>query len=367
MKKRSVAFVAAATVLFGLLSATPALATYTVPEIRFPNGAVVFYAPFAGPAEVEIDFNDFDDAGTNDPATTIEVRLRLKDAAGSIASQNYSVNPGAEQSPKTVSFSWPTLTPNAKTLYEVAVYRGGTQLRERTFTLHPYLTRITSISPDPFYPTIPDGFRDTTRISYHLAANATNIQILITNSDDQLVRQHTQFANRVAGNYNFTWSGRDDGGQVLPEGNYRVRVRATAPNGLTGTSNPVTVELDRFFTSTRTRTQNGDDFHHRGTTSVLRAGGTCSVARLTTPHDVRVNCTDARVRVFWRWTLNEPMAAIQSQTFTLVRVSGFTCGATFGRTGTTSGSDTFIRVGALGQRRCRVDKARVTYTFQDES
>ena len=47
----------------------------------------------------------------------------------------------------------------------------------------------------------------------------------------------------------------------------------------------------------------------------------------------------------------------------LIRVSGYTCGATMGH----SGSDSFLQVGAIGQRRCRVDKARITYTYIKES
>src|SRR5262245_29755202 len=344
MRKRTIPLALGITVVIGLLTAAPAMATYSVPEIRFPNGAVIFFAPFDGPAEVTIDFNDFIEPGTNDPAATIQVRLRVKDAASTIHSQSYSVNPASEQSPKTVNFSWPALTPNATTLYEVAVYRGSTQLRERTFTLHPYLTKITSVAPDPFYPTITDGFRDTTKVSYHLAANSTNIQILISNSNGDPVRQVDQFASRVAGNYSYTWNGRDDGGQVLPEGNYRVRVRATPPNGITGTSNPVTVSLDRYFPATGSKVQEGSAFHHRDPTVVLRAGGSCSVATLTTPKDVRINCNRARVRVYWRWTLNEMDAAIQTQTFNLVAVPGYTCGATTGRTG----NDSWIQVGTVG-------------------
>ena len=47
MGKRSVAAVAVFTVLIGLLTATPALATYSA-SIRFPNGATTFFSPFPG-------------------------------------------------------------------------------------------------------------------------------------------------------------------------------------------------------------------------------------------------------------------------------------------------------------------------------
>jgi hypothetical protein len=225
--------------------------------------------------------------------------------------------------------------------------------------------KITSISPDPFYPTIDDGFRDTTTIRWDLVANSNPVELIIENSNGAEVRRRT-WANRVAGSYSFIWNGENGSGQVQPEGEYTVIVEAT-DSGQVFRTTQSTVVLDRYFTAKRSRSQNGDAFHHRDTTTVLQSGGTCSVRRLTTPHDVRIICADARVRVYWRWTLNEPDATIQSQTFTLVAVPGYTCGASFGRTGNDSGSDTWIQVGALGQRRCRVDKARVTYTFTDQS
>jgi flagellar hook capping protein FlgD len=364
MKKRTPALVVAGALTIGLLTAAPAQASFLVSEISF-GGPVTFYSPYDGPASIRFTFNDATPAQAGqDAQTTFQFRLRLKDAPTSIHTQNVTINPAVDTSPKTFSFSWPALHTSTQKQYEVAVYQGSTLKKERTFTLKPYLVKITSIAPDPFYPTIDDGFKDTTRIEWHLAANSNPVELIIKNGGSEV--RHVTWANRVAGNYGYTWNGENGSGQVQPEGNYTVIVKAIDSGQVPGQSQ-ATVTLDRFFTSTRTKTQNGDAFHHRDPTTVLQGGGTCNVRRLTTPHDVRIICRDARVRVFWRWTLTEPDAAIQSQTFTLIAVSGYTCGASFGRTGDTTGSDTWIQVGALGQRRCRVDKARVTYSFTDES
>jgi hypothetical protein len=362
MKKRTPALVVVGALAIGLLSAAPAQASFLVSEISFPHNAVTFYSGFTGPASIRFTFDDT--APYSDPTTTFQLRLR-EQGGSTIHTQNVTINPQTTDSPHTVSFSWPALHTNVQKKYEVAVYQGQTQKRARAFTLKPYLVKITSIAPSPFYPTIDDGFKDTTRIEWHLAANSNPVELIIKNGSGNEVR-HVTWLNRVAGNYGFTWNGENGSGQVQPEGNYTVIVQATDSGQVFGKSQQI-VELDRFFTSTRTKTQNGDAFHHRGTTTVLRGGGSCSVRRLTTPHDVRIICLDAKVRVFWRWTLNEPDAAIQSQAFTLIAVPGYTCGASFGRTGNDSGSDTWIQVGALGQRRCRVDKARITYSFTDES
>ena len=370
MTKRSVAAVAVFTVLIGLLTATPALATYNA-SIAFPEDAVRFFSPFSGPASITINFDD-EGAGL-DPPATFSLRLRYKDGA-TIHSQPVSIDPNPDQTPRTVQFSWPALNVTSTTKYEVAVHRAnGTQLRERTFTLEPWLVKITSITPDPFFPTINDGFKDTTDITYQLLANSNPIIVRIFEADTgggccgNVVREVTQFVNRVAGTYHFIWNGRDDGGVVLPEGDYWVRITATAYTGIDGTSEPIHVALDRYYRVTKTASKNGIAYHHRGPTTILRSGGSCALDRLTDSSDVRIRCRNARVRVYWRWNLpSDPTiteAEITQASFTLIRVPGYTCGATMGHVG----NDSFLQVGAIGQRRCRVDKARITYTYIKES
>jgi hypothetical protein len=362
MAKRSIPLVLAGALVIGLLTAGPALASYSASGLVFPHGAVTFYSGFTGPATIEISFNDFTNAQAGqDLATDIQFRLRLKDATTSIHTQTVHINPGTQTSPQTYQFTWPALTTSTQKQYEVAVYRGTTQLRERTFTLKPYLVKITSISPNPFYPTIDDGFRDTLSITYDLVATSNPVELIIKNSNGDEVRRFT-FLNQIGKTYTKTWNGENASGQVQPEGIYTVLVQAT-DSGQVFDQSQSSVVLDRFFTSTRSKVQQGSNYHHRDPTTVLKAGGTCSVARLATPQDVRINCTNARVRVYWRWTLTEPQAAIQTVTFDMIKVSGYTCGASKGKTG----NDSWIQVGALGQRRCRVDKARITYTFTDES
>ena len=369
MGKRSVATVAVFTVLIGLLTATPALATYSA-SIRFPNGASTFFSPFSGPAEVT--FN-FDDALPGlDPATTFNVRLRYENGA-TIHSQNFTITPQVGSSPDSVQFSWPALNVTQNTRYEVAVYRGSTQLRERLFTLRPRLVTITSITPDPFFPTINDDFKDTTDITYDLLASSNPVVVRIYAANTgggccgTLVREVTQFVNRVAGTYHFIWNGKNNSSVVQPEGDYWVQITATAYTGIPGTSVPAHVSLDRFYRVNGAATKNGIAYHHKGPTTVLRSGGTCALDRLTASSDLRIRCKNARVRVFWRWTLPAgptiTQAEITNVAFDLIPVPGYTCGASKGSIGTNS----FLQVGALGQRRCRVDKARITYTYIKES
>lgn len=369
MGKRSVAAVAVLTIGIGLLTATPALASYTLSNIRFPNGATTFFSPFSGPADITFNFNGSDDAGADDPTATFILRLRYENGA-TIYSDDVTITQGSV-SPKTVQFSWPALNVTSTTKYQVAVYRsnGSTQLgTARTFTLKPRLVKITSITPDPFFPTINDGYKDTTNVTYELLANSNPIVVRIFAADTgggccgSVVREVTQFVNRVAGTYHYIWNGKDDGGVVLPEGDYWVQITATAYTGIDGASVPVHVSLDRYYRVTQTATKNGIAYHHKGPTTVLRSGGTCALAKDTATADLRIRCKNARVRVFWRWNLPAG-GEITQVAFDLIPVPGYTCGASKGFIGT----DSFLQVGALGQRRCRVDKARITYTYLKES
>ncbi len=365
--KRSVATVAVLTVLIGLLTATPALAAYSIYSILFPNGATTFYSPFPGPADIEI---RFDDVGPiYDPPVTLTLRLRYKDGA-TIYSDTVNVDPNPDQSPMTVQFGWPALTVTSTTKYEVAVYRGSTQLRERTFTLKPWLVKINSITPDPFFPTITDDYKDTTDVSWSLAASSNPVDIEIFASDagggccGSSVRT-VHYDDKVLGNYHYIWDGKN-GGVALPEGDYWVRTTATDYGGQTR-STLSKVSLDRYYRVTATATKNGIAYHHKGPTTVLRSGGTCALAKDTATSDLRIRCKNARVRVFWRWTLPAgptiTQAEITKVAFDLIPVPGYTCGASKGFIGT----DSFLQVGALGQRRCRVDKARITYAYIKES
>ena len=305
--------------------------------------------------------------------TTFNVRLRYENGA-TIHSQNFTITPQVGSSPDTVQFSWPALNVTSNTNYEVAVHRtNGTQLRERRFTLRPRLLRITSINPDPFFPTINDGYLDTTRITYQLLAPATDVRIQVLEADTSgdccgdVVRDFLQYPTRVAGTYGYTWNGRDDGGIVLPQGDYWVRITALAYNGIQGTSVPVHVSLDRFYRVNGTATKNGIAYHHRGPITVLRSGGSCALEELTASSDLRIRCRHARVRVYWRWNLPSgptiTEAEITGASFVLIRVPGYTCDATMGHVD----SDSFLQVGGIGQRRCRVDKARITYKYIKES
>ena len=146
-------------------------------------------------------------------------------------------------------------------------------------------------------------------------------------------------------------------GRPPPERGLLGRITATDPGGITRTSPAKEVSIARVYRARRTVSKNGSAYHHRSPTTVLAAGGTCGLQRLTVPKDLRIDCDDARVRVFWRWSL-PASGEIEFVSFVMVDVPG-ACHTTKGHTG----NDSFLRVGGLGANHCRVDKARITYSY----
>ena len=68
-------------------------------------------------------------------------------------------------------------------------------------------------------------------------------------------------------------------------------------------------------------------------------------------------CLSASFTVYWRWNLPAG-SRIEGASFVYVHVSSEICNGKKGHTKT----DTSLRVGGVGQFRCRVDTAKVTYS-----
>jgi hypothetical protein len=363
MKRRAAPVIAALALAITMLTATPAQATYAVSEIAFPNGATTFFSPFSGPADITFNFNDYLDAGTNDPSRSFSLRLRVSGSATFIHTDTVSITPGSQTSPRTVHFSWPAESVTTSTTYEVAVYYGGTLMRRRTFTLKPHLVRITSINPNPFFPRVVNGYKDTTNVTYRLEASSNPVVIDIFRAAAGGVCcgtqvRHTVLSNVVLGTRHFIWNGTDDSDAKVAVGRYYVRITATAFTGETQSSNNARVKVALYRRVLRSISQKGSAFARRSGTAVLRTGGSCSVVRDNAHGDAVISCHDAAVKVFWHWNLPNS-AKDKKASFALIGVPGYTCRSTKGM----KGSDSWLRSGGLGQSRCRVDKAKLSYTY----
>jgi hypothetical protein len=69
-----------------------------------------------------------------------------------------------------------------------------------------------------------DGYRDETRIGFDLSRPA-NVSFMVVDAEGAEVRRIVT-ARRLAGDakHRFSWNGRDDDGDVVPDGTYRMRV-----------------------------------------------------------------------------------------------------------------------------------------------
>src|SRR5919204_1065616 len=168
MGRRLLALAIVAALGIATLTALPASATHAV-TITFPGGNTEFYSPFGGPATIAFAF------GGGDPNALFHVRLRPVGGTA-ILRKDYSIDTTSQTSPVVKNLSWPSLTAmSGDRSYEVDVTLegGGAGPWSGFFVLHPKLVRLTDIRPDPFLPWIDDGHKDTTKVSFTLAADAT--------------------------------------------------------------------------------------------------------------------------------------------------------------------------------------------------
>jgi flagellar basal-body rod modification protein FlgD len=68
------------------------------------------------------------------------------------------------------------------------------------------------------------------KLSYNLAADASDVTIKILNSEGAVVRT-VDLENKTSGNNSYTWDGKDDSGSSLGAGEYTYEVTATNQSG----------------------------------------------------------------------------------------------------------------------------------------
>jgi hypothetical protein len=96
------------------------------------------------------------------------------------------------------------------------------------------------VVPSPFSPN-GDGVRDATTVSYTLLAPATT-SVVVLDGADALVRILGADEAEAPGDHQVVWDGRDDGGELAPDGDYVVVAEAVTATGTT--TERRTVRLD---------------------------------------------------------------------------------------------------------------------------
>jgi hypothetical protein len=112
---------------------------------------------------------------------------------------------------KGLSTGHHTFTASARDLF------GHIRTVTRDFYVDNMPISITSVSdsPDPFYPVVHDGYKDTTKISFHTGESSSKLQLSIY-VGGTLTRTVT-WKNAGAGSFSYTWDGKDGAG-ALPFG-----------------------------------------------------------------------------------------------------------------------------------------------------
>jgi hypothetical protein len=362
MRTRLLPAVAALALVLGLLTAGPAVAAYTVDEIAFPGGTGEYYSPFSGPASITFGFT-----GSENNAT-FNVRLRPA-GEGAIFTKDVFVTPDEPGMVEIENVSWPALTVTTPTTFVVAVYRNGTQLKSNSFFLHPRLATITSISPSPFLPWIDDGYRDTTRVRFSLAADASaEARVFKANSAGKCCGANILAAplgNLPAGANTWDWDGQGEGAYAgnRPAGTYFVKIWADDGTLPPAISKPFKVTIARTYRATATKTKAGTSYHHT-TESALVRGGDCFVH--AQGGYLQVDCHGARMSVYYRWGLSGAQR-IEGASFVIDNANN-ECGSNR-RSAGHSTYESFLTVtdAVSGITSCRIVTAKITYSYPKAS
>jgi hypothetical protein len=352
---------AALALTFGLLTAAPAAATYAVESITFPGDGSEFYSPFSGPASIRFTFEGDEDNATFD--------LRIRPAGGTaIHTKDVFVTPDEPGLFEIEEFTWPAITVHSGREYVVAVYRNGNQLASDSFFLRPRLVTITGASPDPFFPWIDDGYKDTTNVGFELAADAdVEAHVFRPNGAGRccgaLVRDDS-LGSLLAGSRTWSWDGRNGADDNLGKGDYFVRIRAEDAEHLVRWSKPSKISIARTYRARTSRSKPATSFHHASPSTPFVIGGGCIVH--VDGEVLEILCQGAKVTVFWRWALASDERIEWSS---VVLGPGDDCPA-IGRKNAHTKHQSSLTVSDNLQGRhlsCNVLEAKITYSYPKAS
>jgi hypothetical protein len=358
MRTRSLPAGAAIALVFGLLTAGPAVAAYTVDSITFPGGGSEFYSPFSGPASITFSFE-----GTENDAT---FNLRIRPAGGSpVHTENVFVDADDPAGSQIETFNWPALSVNAPRTYVVAVYRNDVQLANESFQLNPPLATITGIAPNPFFPLMDNNHKDNTTVSFRLLEAAeAEARVFRARSNGNccgiLVRNEMVDPGQSPSGANaWVWDGRNNSNNEAGVGQYFVKIKADDGTNAPATSKPKKVSIARTYRTTDTRSKEGTAYHHT-TESALVRGGDCFL------HNqggfLQVDCHGAKMTVFYRWGLGSAQR-IEKASFVIDDPNNDCSPAQ--RNPGHSKHESFLTVtdSVSGITSCHIVTAKITYSY----
>jgi hypothetical protein len=353
--RRSAWLLAVAVLGVSLSLATPAFAAFgAVVDV----GGTTFYSPFPGPATITFTFDP------SDAATVFTARIHQPGKAA-IAKQDVLVDPSTQTSPYAVAFTWPKLSVSSKKDYvvDVRLQSGGPVKTSASFTLLPPLVAGLSARPSPFYPLKQDGYKDTTKITYSLAADTsdTSAHIFAPDTYGRCCGTEIRTADLgplASGSHTWTWDGRRNGGTFPPKGTYFARIGATDTNAVSAVSKPVAVDLTSGLVRLiATKRKAGSGYAGTADKQQTALGGDCYVSRDKVARVANILCANAAISVFWTWGL-EPGDRIEKARFS-IDTGAYDCYRKVSHTKTRS----ILRVTAPPTSSCIVTRAAITYSY----
>lgn len=123
---------------------------------------------------------------------------------------------------------------------------------------------------------------DPVAIGYTLEGNAQSSKLYIKDEDGNVIR--TMTANNAAGSYNAVWDGKDNSGQLVEKGKYKVTVDALDSNGdavkTTTEVNRVVTGIEKTDTDIILYLEGGGSVGASGVLAVQEKGAAAAAAAL---------------------------------------------------------------------------------------
>lgn len=209
---------------------------------------------------VSVDFS-------NAPASTYNAELYCDNGYWESSSFQY------DGSLNTWDWYLPTAL-NGPTSCTVEVYSGGgaSALADFSVLAPPVKLTTVGVHPNPFYPLVRDGYRDSATVVYDLSTPATDVEVRVYNSAGAQVL-HTYIGSRSAGRHSWSWNGRNSTGNTVNVGRYKVKLSAIDSENRTS-SDTLSVDVTTDIVTRRTtKARLGRD------TTSSYAGRSCYVDR----------------------------------------------------------------------------------------
>jgi FlgD Ig-like domain len=213
-----------------------------------------------------------------------------------------------------------------------------------------------SASPLKFYPLVRDGYRDATQFAFEFN-RAASVRVYVRNSSGRVIRR-VSLGDVASGSWG--WNGRNNAGNKVPTGYYRIRAVAT-DGFLKKRTNIVRVQVaTRWITKSATKRRWGNEVSSKSTS------GSCYITRDSYYGIAMLDCWGGNyAKVTYGFSIPSTTFKISSSVRGELALSDICCYGTVSKGGYRASSKRFVAWAKVtGWRAFDVYSARITYSYK---